>query len=112
MESVCSRHAADEIIDLALQQVIGELIPVITGLESFIPNVEQPQPAGVADQQQIKALLEQLKTLLQEDDPDALERVEELAKLMPYEDLTALKSAIEEFDFAAALEVLELQIVG
>ncbi|NOR51316.1 MAG: response regulator [Gammaproteobacteria bacterium] len=112
LESVCSRHAADEIIESALQQLIGEMTPVIAGLESFISNVEQSQTAGVADPQQIKALLEQLKTALQEDDPDALERVEELVKLMPKQDLTALKSAIEEFDFVAALEVLELQIVG
>ncbi|MEN8162589.1 MAG: ATP-binding protein, partial [Acidobacteriota bacterium] len=44
LEHVCLQNGTDEIIDSALQQVIGELDPVMAGLARFVCNPAEPGP--------------------------------------------------------------------
>ncbi|NOR52197.1 MAG: response regulator [Gammaproteobacteria bacterium] len=103
LENICHQQGKEAEISLVLTQLEAELNPVIAGLEHFLADISDTKPVTAATPEQITSLTIKLKQLLQEDDPDALERVEELMALLPLRDLTALQAAIEDFDFDAAL---------
>ncbi|NOR51198.1 MAG: response regulator [Gammaproteobacteria bacterium] len=109
LESLCEQGGTAEKIESALQQVFGELNPVIEVLSRFLsndPNSSAEQSTKSADPQQIKLQVEKLRRLLEEDDPDALAQVAELAELMSQQNLTTLKEAVKGFDFEVALNAL------
>ena len=112
LESLCEQSGTAEEIASALHHVLGELNPVIEVLSRFLgntpdsPNRLDEQSTEATDPQQITLQVEKLRALLEEDDPDALEQVAELAKLMPQQNLTTLKEAVKGLDFEAALIAL------
>ena len=109
IESACGQKKSMADIEVALQQVLVKLNPVIDGLAQFIAladNEQSEQPDQSADPQQVDALLEQLKILLKEHNIEALKRSKELKALLPDKDLSALLTAVEGFDFEGAADLL------
>ncbi len=104
LESLCQRSAGNEMVEPVLHRVSMEMEPVIAELDGFL--VIPSAPVNNLEPGQITAMVEQLKTLLREDDPQALTLAEELEPFIPKQQMTELKTALEGFDFETALEVL------
>ena len=100
LETACIHSEADIIEGLA-QQVVAVLAPVIQGVDRVI--ILNQQPVILLDVELIPDLLVRLATLLNQDDPNALQTMEELAQLLPQQDIKELKEAVAGFDFEAAL---------
>jgi CheY-like chemotaxis protein len=106
LETAGKRSRAEADMEAALRRVDEMLSPVIEGLDQVLAKAHVA-PAREEGEQGIGALLEGLKDLLREDDPDALEQADALIAALPERDLTGLKEAMETFDFDAALAELE-----
>ena len=105
LESLCQDNESFEVIESVLNRLSTEMEPIITELADF--HAAQSAPVADVDPARINALVEQLKTLLREDDPQALTLLEEFEAVMPKQQMTELKNAMEGFDFESALEVLK-----
>ena len=104
LEVLCRRNADDEMIEPVLRRLSKEMEPVVAELAGF-PAVPSA-PVNNLESTQITAMVEQLKALLAEDDPQALTLAEELEPFMPKQQMRKIKIALEGFDFETALEVL------
>ena len=100
LETACIHSETDTVEGLA-QQIDEELAPVIQGIDRSI--ILNQQPAPLADVELIPDLFARLKTLLSQDDPNAMQTMEALEQLLPQQDIKELKGAVAEFDFEAAL---------
>ena len=117
LESACSKGETDQ-ADLAhmnqlLKNVIDELKPVIAvldGLDQPSSNENNSIDKGPIDKSKIESKLLELKTLLEDDDTDAvmlLEEIEGLLKGHPAETtIQAISEAVSEYDFEEALQQL------
>jgi CheY-like chemotaxis protein len=103
LESACIQRKTEAVEGLA-QQVVAELAPVIEGIDRMIAANRQPAP--LMDSEQLTDVFERLATLLRQDDPNALQAMEALARLLPQQDIQELNRAVAEFDFEAALHHL------
>jgi hypothetical protein len=108
LEQAC-KEGAGEIDDL-LGAVIAELEPLIQGLEKLQAGKTGEAPAVERDPAAIEARLNELRSLLEESDSDAVEVAEDLGSLLagtPQEPL--LKKLIDlvgDYEFEEALNQL------
>jgi polar amino acid transport system substrate-binding protein len=108
LEQACKEGG--EGIDGLLGAVIGELEPVVQGLERLQAGTPAAAPAVERDPAAIKTRLNELRRLLEEDDSDAVEVAEDLGPLFagtPQEPLlTRLIDLVGDYDFEEALNQL------
>ena len=113
LEAACRDGASSVRIDELLARTLAELSPVTRGLEKLGAG-DVSAPVGVAaalDEPRARALKERLKSLLEDNDTEATDTVEEFAELASGTPLSAalkrVASAVEKYDFDAALKALE-----
>ncbi|MBE9563639.1 MAG: response regulator, partial [Proteobacteria bacterium] len=118
LEQACINGQAD--LEELLQTVNDELETVINGLAALESTGDSITTAKVATQQvdnrqvdnkQIDELLSRLRELLEDDDADATETIDELDELpttaVDQALLKQLSRTVSEYDFEAALKVLD-----
>jgi len=103
--------AGQENVDAGLGALRNELTPVLSALDVLDDTpATQPAAAGPLDSDELAALLQNLRQLLEENDADATDMLDELAVLLagsPLEsELKPLRIAVSEYDFEAALGCL------
>ncbi len=108
LEQACKEGR--EGIDGLLNAVMAELEPVIRGLEPLQVAATPAAPAAKLDPDVIKARLNELRRLLEDNDSDAVDLAEDLGSLLvgtPQEPLlTGLIDLVGEYDFDEALNQL------
>jgi len=110
LELAC-RVAADELVSGLLEKTLTQLSIVLAGIDALEGGTETPDSAAHAfDPAQLPARLARLKSLLEDNDPEAAEVMAELAECVKGSDLEEslrkLESAIASFDFESALEAI------
>ncbi|MCU7834074.1 MAG: transporter substrate-binding domain-containing protein [gamma proteobacterium symbiont of Taylorina sp.] len=114
LELACMEHQFDEQIDQLLNHVDRNLSTVLISLELLQQNTgitpKKEENTELLDAEKLNSLLGQLRELLEEDDPDAVDIVEEIEDLPGISShkiiLKRLLKAIDEYDFELALEEL------
>ena len=113
LESACLAGALPAEIDALLAITLAALHTVLSGLQS-IATVSAPgigPESVVADATRVQAVRERLEYLLRDSDADASDAVDELAELAKgtamADTLKQVAVAVAEFDFDAALAILE-----
>jgi signal transduction histidine kinase/DNA-binding response OmpR family regulator/HPt (histidine-containing phosphotransfer) domain-containing protein len=113
LETACHEGATAEAIDRNLATVVAELSAVLGSLSAIgrsASPAEAPAPSDDGGGEAIGAVLDRLSASLTDSDPEALAIAEELSGRLgtgasdPV--LRDLTSAVESFDFDAALEAL------
>ena len=108
LEQACKEGMED--IDDLLGAVMSELMPVIKGLEPLQVATITAAPAVKLDPGVIKERLSELRSLLVDNDSDAVDQAEDLGSLLagtPQEPLlTRLIDLVSEYDFDEALNQL------
>jgi hypothetical protein len=112
LEHACKEKVETPRIDALLEKTLAALAPVLAGLRQLAPAPEhsappsQPAPPGA----EIDARLEHLRQLLADSDAEAADAVAALMDTLAGSELGArlrpVATAIEDFDFDAALERL------
>jgi signal transduction histidine kinase/CheY-like chemotaxis protein len=106
----CHENRPKEVVDALLASTLAELGPVIAGLLGMDRGTELQAETANVDVAALRPELERLMMLLNNDDADAVDLVEELAKKArgsPLADvLREAKRHVEQFDFDVALECL------
>ena len=113
LERACLEGAAAARLDDLLAKVVAELRPVLAGLAA-LRQADDVEPAaaaaGAVDPGRLRAVSERLATLLLAGDTEAAAAVEELQRLAAGTPMAAgvrrVASAVEDFDYDAALEAL------
>jgi CheY-like chemotaxis protein len=110
LESACLENTVPEEINILLDNVAAALSPMLAGL-SALEQSATPTQSRTVDPEKRKALLGQLRELLEDDDTDATEVIEKLEGMVGTGDHTSvlqqLATAIGEYDFDQALAELE-----
>ncbi|MEH6345807.1 MAG: response regulator [Bermanella sp.] len=111
LEGACMDAKPDTDIDDLLFKVCASLDQVLSSLASVTLTHERKAELGQSfDQEKFSLLLQNLKSLLLEDDTDAIEIIDELYQLPGVEQyssiLKKLAKAIESYDFELGLEIL------
>ena len=111
LEEACMNAKPDTDIDDLLFKVCASLDQLLNSLASVSLTHERKVESGLSfDQEQFSQLLHNLKSLLLEDDTDAIEVIDELYQLPGVEKysgiLKKLSKAIESYDFELGLEIL------
>lgn len=111
LEEACIEAIPDPDIDDILFKVCALLDQVLNSLASVSLTHERKAESGEPfDQENFFILLQNLKSLLLEDDTDAIEVIDELYQLPGIEQyssiLKKLAKAIESYDFEQGLEIL------
>ena len=106
LEKACNTDA-DNIATL-LNDVMTVLRPVIDNLEALDKSRRPTKPFNKANTENARPLLLQLKVFLEDDDTDAQEVIEELLLVLEghsdIDKIEQIKSAVDDYDFDAALE--------
>jgi HPt (histidine-containing phosphotransfer) domain-containing protein len=87
-----------------LKELKNELESAIASLKPLIDEIEALKEKNTLDKEQITALLEKLKPLLEGNDSECLELLDDIRSMPEAEVLAA---QIEQYDFGNALETLE-----
>jgi len=119
LEHACQENHPKDTIDALLQATLSELGPVVDGLQR-IPDGSQRAGAegaagevlvGNADPAKVKALLDKLKSKLEDSDSEAGDVLEELQALVRgtsmANQLKRVARAVADYDFDAALEGIQ-----
>ncbi len=106
LEIACQQSDNQYAIEPALRRVIEELDPVLKSINNVLA-AKFATTTQNNDTQRIKEIIEKLRILLQEDNPDALEQLDLLTRLMPNKDLVMLKELVNNFNFVDALVELD-----
>jgi HPt (histidine-containing phosphotransfer) domain-containing protein len=110
LESACLEDTAPEEINVLLDNVASALSPILAGL-SVLERQGTPTQPRTVDPEKRKAMVVQLRALLEDDDTDATEVIEELEEIMGTGEQTSvlqrLATAIGEYDFDQALTELD-----
>jgi PAS domain S-box-containing protein len=112
LEAACDKGLIEDGCKALREAVMNELEPVISSLDEFEISQNVASPAGeTLDLEAISETLNQLRTLLMNDDSDALEVSGALAEMIGAGEhkqlLAQLGKCIAEYDFDAALPILE-----
>lgn len=111
LEAACKEEKPEEELLELLSKVETPLKEALDALDSFL-SVEQETESSDADQipqEELDKALSEIKELLEEDDADAVDKVEEIVGRLPAgplrNDLRRVKEACEGYDFDEALEI-------
>jgi len=112
LESACREKQAAEEIERVLNNAVSVLTPVLQGLAALDRTGSKATAGdGAVDPEKLNSLLNQLRTLLEEDDADAanvLETLQEQPGVEVHMDaLKELADAVDEYDFDGAIKVLD-----
>ena len=113
LESACQAGEASERLDALLAETLACLEPVIAGLAVLDrpESAESGTSTAPIERAAVEPILARLRALLLDDDTEAADAVEELAPLLAGGALGPLMNqmtqAIEDYDFEAALTVLD-----
>ena len=109
LEHACMEGRAADATDPLLERVVAELAIVQEGLVALDSAPSASMQA--TDEESIKALLTQLRELLEEDNSEATQLIEKLEQLPELgsqaERLASLSSTIDEYEFEKALAHLD-----
>jgi PAS domain S-box-containing protein len=111
LETACLAAAEPEVIAAALAATVAALTLVIDGLAALEPAATASAPAAQElDQAAVAPLLAQLRDLLADDDTDAAIVLDKLQPLLAGTALAAaldaIRQAVDDYDFEAALTAL------
>jgi CheY-like chemotaxis protein len=103
----------EKIDDIEKRLVIFKdvLEPVMEAIRINLIDIkvsDEKQVDGEIDKDKIKALLEELKELLEDDDFDAAEKVDEIVEIsgeFSKLEMTKIRKAVEDYEFDEALEI-------
>jgi two-component system, sensor histidine kinase and response regulator len=112
LEAACKEGKSENELSSLLSKVEEHLLEVLDSLSSFLTQeseIENPNIESLPQEEIDQALLE-IRALLEEDDADAVDKVDELVSALPSGNLRStlvkVKSSCEGYDFDEALEEL------
>ncbi len=107
LEIACIGQKSNQMIADALWHLLIELQTTLRKAYQFVTLKTQESDTNDENDERFLHLIEQLQQFLREDDPEALNRVDDLAAYARHEDFRVLKDNITRFDFETALVMLD-----
>jgi PAS domain S-box-containing protein len=121
LELACNEQASSKETERLLDQVVAALNPVLEDLAQLeqdpMTKAGQEAQPGKPDPQRLNSLFARLRELLEDDDAEAADLIEELQSMsatsFAEDKITALATAVTDYDFETALAALvELEVDG
>jgi polar amino acid transport system substrate-binding protein len=95
----------------ALRQVVSALTPVLSGIQALPGVAEDAEMKTAFTPERAMKVLKQIRAMAKENDPEAINLVDELSLLAAPGDFTEqagkLRDVMNAYDFEAAIEVIE-----
>ena len=112
LETACKKNKPKQEIDKLLSKLLAGLPPVIKELKLFTESaLQETKQTDKIDSEQLETQIEQLRTLLEESDTEAVSLIEKMQLSTEWgeqtDKLKLMKEAIDDYEFEEALKILD-----